>query len=84
MGKATLSVLGSEPSTNPRRTARTYGLFVDADGIDTYPFRSIPGFGNDGAWSQTTLVPVGSDPLLEWGGGADDLGGTGITSIPAE
>lgn len=82
MGKATLSVLGSEPATNPRREARTVGVFVDADGEDTYPPRDVPGFGNDGAWEQTTTVSLGDERFFEIGVGADQLGGSGVTSLP--
>lgn len=86
LGKATLSVLGSEPvpggATNPRRGARTIGLFVDADGADQYPNRDIGGPDSDATWTQTTRVGVDDEPLFEWGMGADDFGSSGVSTLP--
>jgi hypothetical protein len=81
LGKATLSVLGSEPSSNPRRGVRSLGLFIDASGVDAYSGRGLdtPRITNDRVWTQSTLRV---DGLLEWGAGADGDGGSGVTTLP--
>ncbi len=81
LGKATLSVLGSEPADNPRREARTIGLFVDSSGADTYPAGDVGAPSSDSYWTRTTRVGAGEDSLFEWGMGGDDVGGSGVSSL---
>lgn len=85
-GAALLTVDGDRPATNPRRDARTVGIFVDADGTSdnyTRPDLDDPYIGNstvDGAmlWLQTT---GGVEGLLEYGVGVDWNGSTGVTTL---
>jgi hypothetical protein len=82
MGRAILSLLGSEPADNPRREARTIGIFVDADGVDLYPDRDVSGFGDNGDWTQITGVGFGEENHYEWGVGSDGFGGTAVNTLP--
>ncbi|MBN1944744.1 MAG: hypothetical protein JW797_03665 [Bradymonadales bacterium] len=84
LGKATLSILGSEPDDNPRREAKTIGLFIEAGGTDTYSGRDLgnPPIGNGQLWIQQTPVQPGEQPLIEWGLGADAEGSSTMSTFP--
>jgi hypothetical protein len=81
LGKAALTAPGYEPEDNPRRAARTIGLFVDAAGSDTYTGRADnASIANGSVWTQQA-GGAGGDSLIEWGIGADTEGGTGVSTI---
>ena len=74
MGKATRPEpgLGQERRVN----ARTIGLFVDANGVDTYP-AGERGPDSNTNWTQITA----GEPRYEWGVGADGDGASGVTTL---
>ncbi len=77
MGIAVLTLLGREPADNPRRDVPTWGLYVDARGIDTRvrPNLSTPPIGDDRSWTQ---VPDEETDLPVFGGGIDGAGVSGV------
>ncbi len=77
LGRAVLTIFGSEPSDNPRREIGTWGLFVDSDGTDAYsrPDLLSPPVGEGLSWIQTSRD---EDGLPTYGAGLDALGATGI------
>lgn len=76
-GRAVLTILGSEPSGNPRREIGTWGFFIDAAGFDSYtrPDLLSPPIGESMSWSQTS---VDEADLPTFGGGVDGEGATGF------
>ena len=77
LGRAVLTIFGSEPSDNLRRQAGTYGFFVDAGGFDTYerPDLLTPVIGDGLEWLQTS---PDEEDLPTFGGGVDEIGATGF------
>ena len=77
LGRAVLTIFGSEPADNPRRQVGTYGFFVDAGGFDSYerPDLLSPVVGDGLQWLQTS---PDEDDLPTFGGGVDEIGATGF------
>ena len=77
LGRAVLTIFGSEPADNPRRSVGTYGFFVDAGGFDSYerPDLLSPVIGDGLQWLQTS---PDEDDLPTFGGGVDEIGATGL------
>lgn len=72
-GRAVLTVVGSQPASNPRRGIATFALFVDARGVDVYarPDGVAGPVGDRRSWSQTSSDEAG---LPVHAGGVDGLG----------
>jgi hypothetical protein len=68
-----LTVVGSQPASNPRRGIATFALFVDARGVDVYarPDGVAGPVGDRRSWSQTSSDEAG---LPVHAGGVDGLG----------
>jgi hypothetical protein len=77
LGRAVLTIFGSEPSDNPRRRVGTFGFFVDAGGFDTYerPDLFSPVIADGEEWLQTS---GDEEDLPTYGGGIDEIGATGF------
>ena len=77
-GRAVLTIDGSEPSTNPRRSIGTWGFFTDAGGVDSYarPDRLSPPIDDGLQWLQTSPSEA---TLPTFGGGIDADGATLLT-----
>lgn len=77
LGRAVLTIFGSEPSDNPRRSVGTFGFFVDAGGFDTYERPDVlsPVIADGTEWLQTSSD---EDDLPTYGGGIDENGATGF------
>ncbi len=77
LGRAVLTIFGSEPSDNPRREVGTFGFFIDAAGFDTYerPDLLSPPIGDGTEWLQTS---GDEEDLPTYGGGIDEIGATGF------
>jgi hypothetical protein len=77
MGQAVLTILGSEPADNPRRSLGTFGWFLDTGGRDDYdrPDLLNPPLGDESTWLQVSRDEAG---LPTYGGGFDGVGGTGL------
>lgn len=77
MGGAVLTIVGSEPASNPRRTLGTFGFFLDTAGRDAYerPDLLNPPIGDELRWVQTSRDEAA---LPTFGGGFDGVGATGL------
>lgn len=77
LGRAVLTIFGSEPSDNPRREISTWGLFVDAGGIDEYtrPNITTPVISDTATWTQRSASET---TFPTYGAGADGEGVVGV------